>query len=166
MEVLGQGSKPELRPKLQLRQRWILNPLPEAGNRTCVPTLQRCGPSCCASAGTPQTLSLQLWHMEAPKPNPNPPGFCYCLEPGHWTTDCHKRMSLLPPAWGSEDVPRSPLAPSESAQINHPQARGRSALTGTRATLSGLTSEKAVLTSDSNGPSRGELPGAPTEPHL
>ena len=55
MEFPGQGSSSELqlRPKPQLWQCWILNPLSLARDWTCVPALPRHSQSCCATAGTP-----------------------------------------------------------------------------------------------------------------
>ena len=49
------GSRSELQPRttLQLWQRWILNPLHQAGYRTCVPALQRHCWSHCVTARTP-----------------------------------------------------------------------------------------------------------------
>lgn len=45
-------SKPQLLPKLQLRQHWILNPLCQAGDWTCVSAFLRGCWSHCATAGT------------------------------------------------------------------------------------------------------------------
>ena len=43
---------PEIRSKLQLWERWILNLLCWAGDQTCVPALLRRSWSCCTTAGT------------------------------------------------------------------------------------------------------------------
>ena len=53
----GIRSEPHLRPKLQLQQRWILNPLCWAGDPTCIPALLRCCQSRCATEGTPKNTS-------------------------------------------------------------------------------------------------------------
>ena len=64
MEVHWPGieSELQLRPMPQLQQRWILNPLSQARNRTCA-----------SSETMPDAfyfflfLGLHLWHMEVPR---------------------------------------------------------------------------------------------------
>ena len=57
-ELLGRGSDPIQQPwtKPQLWQRQILNPLCQAGDRTCIPVLLRCCWFCCATAGAPHSF--------------------------------------------------------------------------------------------------------------
>ena len=57
-EVPGPGtrSKPQ-----QLWQRWILNPLCRARDRTCIPELQQCHRSHCAIVGTPRKLFKMVY---------------------------------------------------------------------------------------------------------
>ena len=66
----GVRSKPQLRPKPQLWQHWILNPLCQAGDRTCVPVLPRLHRSHCDTVKTPRKFILDetpftaqyVWH--------------------------------------------------------------------------------------------------------
>ena len=55
----GIRSEPQSRPKLQLRQCQIFNPLCWDRDWTCVPALPRYRPSLCSTAGTP-VLFLNL----------------------------------------------------------------------------------------------------------
>ena len=60
----GIRSKPRSGPKSQLWQCWILNPLCQAGDLTCVPLLPRCCQSRCVTAGTPPLAHLiPSWHL-------------------------------------------------------------------------------------------------------
>ena len=43
----------ELQSQHKLWKHWILNPLCQARDWTCVPVLPKCWPSCCITAGTP-----------------------------------------------------------------------------------------------------------------
>ena len=56
VEFPGPGIRSQLQlpPMLQLWQCWIFNPLCPAGDRTCVPALQRHHGSHCTTAGTPR----------------------------------------------------------------------------------------------------------------
>ena len=86
-EVPGPGvrSEQQWQPMLQLQrcwiQRWILNPLCWAGDRTHAPALQRCHWSCCATEGTPgaQTLDRQILtakkYLKYPKLHPKKYGY-------------------------------------------------------------------------------------------
>ena len=71
----GNRSEPQLLPKLQLRQRRILNSPCQARDRTQVPVLPRYCRSHCTTAGTPASLFFflvilgpHLQHMEVPRP--------------------------------------------------------------------------------------------------
>ena len=56
----GSRLEAQLWPKPQLWQHRLLNPLCQAGHRTCILVLLRCHPSCCTTAGTPMsTLFLK-----------------------------------------------------------------------------------------------------------
>ena len=50
----GISYEPQSKPKPQLWQCQILNPMCWAGDRTCVPSLPRCCLSCCVTAGAPR----------------------------------------------------------------------------------------------------------------
>ena len=56
MEFPGQGSdlSHSLKPKPQLQQHWILNPLCQAGGQSHIPALPRHLQSHCTTAGTPK----------------------------------------------------------------------------------------------------------------
>ena len=58
--VPGPGIRfqPKSRPKQQLWQCQILNPLCQAGDRTCLPALPRRHPPRCATAGTPKEFGF------------------------------------------------------------------------------------------------------------
>ena len=56
----GIRSQLQLQPTLQLWQCGILNLLCRAGDRTCIPALQRCRWSCCVTAGTPEFIFLKV----------------------------------------------------------------------------------------------------------
>ena len=53
----GIRSKPQMRPKPQLQQCQILNPLCQPRDWTCIPTLPRRCLSCCTTAGSPLWIS-------------------------------------------------------------------------------------------------------------
>jgi len=68
--VFRPGIRSELQsgPKPQLWQHQILNPLCQARDRTSVPVLPRCHPSCCTTAGTPVFLFLVFLPFLGPLP--------------------------------------------------------------------------------------------------
>lgn len=89
----GIRSEPQMEPKPQLWQHWILNILWRAGDQTCIPVLPRCHRFCCTTVGTPCILITGLWSVsKAPctlqfKAN-NTITFCFSVFPSLW----RKRM--------------------------------------------------------------------------
>ena len=68
MEFLGQGSDPS--PSCDLHRSYgstrSFNPLCWAGNQTFILVLQRCGQSCCVTAGTPNSTVLKSCFLAFP----------------------------------------------------------------------------------------------------